>query len=94
MDETSARMEDQNNLVNIGRDIEGVEISVLFKEAGPRETKVSMRTNGGFDAAAFLRQFGGGGHAGAAGLTLEQPLDEVQDLIVAQLTGALGGEEA
>ncbi len=93
MEETQARKEDHNNLVNVARDVDGVVVGVLFTETGPDETKVSMRTNDVFDAAAFLQQFGGGGHAAAAGLTLDKPLADAENMIVEALTAALTGEE-
>jgi phosphoesterase RecJ-like protein len=47
---------------------------VLFKETGP-QTRISVRTReGGVDATVLCGLFGGGGHARAAGATLELPV--------------------
>lgn len=50
------------------------ELIVLFKEAGPT-TRLSVRTrDGGLDATRLTGEFGGGGHARAAGASVPLPL--------------------
>jgi phosphoesterase RecJ-like protein len=88
--ETSARGEDTDGLINFPRNIEGVEVGILFREVGPRTTKVSMRSRNTFNCAAFLEQLGGGGHAGAAGATLEMPLAEARRMVLERIRAALG----
>ncbi len=51
-------------------------ITVLFKEAGATHVRVSVRTTDRADAVAITSAFGGGGHARAAGCTLDLPLAE------------------
>lgn len=47
---------------------EVAEVAILFKEAGPTTTRLSVRTKpGGVDATVLTGLFGGGGHARAAG---------------------------
>ena len=46
------------------------DVTVLFKEVGPNETRVSVRTSERADAVAITSAFGGGGHARAAGCTV------------------------
>lgn len=84
-----ARKEDLNNIANYARNIEGVKVGILFKGIGPQETKVSMRSRAGFDAAAFLRAFGGGGHAAAAGATVEHDVHTTQEMLLSALTAKL-----
>ncbi|HEX2884773.1 MAG TPA: DHH family phosphoesterase [Candidatus Limnocylindria bacterium] len=50
------------------------DITVLFKEADAFQVRVSVRTSARADAVAITSAFGGGGHARAAGCTLETPL--------------------
>ena len=45
----------------------------MFKEADASETRVSVRTSARADAVAITSAFGGGGHARAAGCTVERP---------------------
>lgn len=51
-------------------------ITVLFKEADASQTRVSVRTSARADAVAVTSAFGGGGHARAAGCTIEAPMAE------------------
>lgn len=52
------------------------DISVLFKEADASHVRVSLRTTARADAVAITSAFGGGGHARAAGCTIEAPMSE------------------
>jgi phosphoesterase RecJ-like protein len=52
------------------------DVTVLFKEAAPGQVRVSVRTSARADAVAITSAFGGGGHARAAGCTLDRPLPE------------------
>ena len=88
--ETAARGEDVDGLINFPRNIEGVEVGILFREVGPSTTKVSMRSRNAFNCAAFLEPLGGGGHAWAAGATLEMPLAEARRMVLEQVRTALG----
>lgn len=92
MNETHAAQEDIEGLVNFARNLEGVEVGILFREVEDgKKIKVSVRSGDGFNAAACLQPLGGGGHKGAAGLTLEKPLDiakeEVLHAVHEKLTG-------
>jgi len=67
---------DAEDIVNLPRSLEGVEVAIfLYELLDEPETKVSLRTGDAFDAAAFCRGLGGGGHARAAGCSLNAPLD-------------------
>src|SRR5256885_9123746 len=56
--------------------IRGQELAILFKEAGPRLTKVSIRSRDQVDAAELAAKFGGGGHRRAAGPQVAPPPEE------------------
>lgn len=63
---------------------ETAEVALLFKEAGPASTRVSVRTKpGGVDATVLTGRFGGGGHQRAAGATVPLPLDAARDAVLA-----------
>ena len=65
-------MPDTENLINVPLQIGEVEASILITEPidfGP--VRVSLRSKGGVDVAKFAEQFGGGGHARAAGLKMD-----------------------
>ena len=60
------------------------DIAVLFKEAGPTTTRVSVRTSDRADAVAITSAFGGGGHVRAAGCTLQEPIATARELVLAE----------
>ena len=82
LDETGATNEDLEGLVNYPRNIEGVEVGMLFKENGQSSVKVSLRSAGSVNVAAVAQHFGGGGHVRAAGCRLTDPLPEVITKVV------------
>ncbi len=58
------------------------EIVVLLRETQGK-TKISVRTReGGPDATVLTGAFGGGGHARAAGATIDLPLDQAQQQVL------------
>ena len=73
--------DDLNNLSGFLRSIEGVCIAALLRNAGPDNTKVSVRSIPGYNSAYICEQFGGGGHAGAAGCSIRMPMDQAIEAI-------------
>jgi phosphoesterase RecJ-like protein len=89
-DETRADVPDTENLINVPLQIRTVEVSLLFVEPGePGPIRVSLRSKGQVDVARFAEQFGGGGHARAAGLKLDGTLAEVRDRVVGEMETAM-----
>lgn len=86
---TEASSEDMDGLVNYARNVEGVEVGVLFKEKQPGVIKVSMRSAGAVDVARLAQSFGGGGHVRAAGCTLTGSMEEAVERIVKEVGLAL-----
>jgi len=82
-DETHANVPDTENVINLPLQIRTVEVSILVTE--PREpgaVRISLRSKGQIDVARFAEQFGGGGHARAAGLKIEASLQAAHDRVV------------
>jgi phosphoesterase RecJ-like protein len=73
--ECGADGEDTEEIVQHLRHVEGVTAAALFK-AYDGEVRVSLRSNGDVNVQEVARQFGGGGHFRASGLTFEGTLDE------------------
>jgi bifunctional oligoribonuclease and PAP phosphatase NrnA len=69
--------------------VRGQELAILFKEAGPRLTKVSIRSRDQIDSAELAAKFGGGGHRRAAGIELAMPLDEAETTVLAEVRARL-----
>lgn len=76
-EEAGATPEDTEGIVNYGRNIEGVQVSVLLKESGA-VTRASLRAKPGTDVQRVAALFGGGGHAAASGCTIPLPLPEAK----------------
>lgn len=91
MDAHGAKREDLEGLVNYARKIEGAEAGLFFTGTAENETKVSMRSTEALNAANFLSTWGGGGHAAAAGASIDRPLSEVMPEVIARLEAVLGG---
>jgi phosphoesterase RecJ-like protein len=70
------------------------DVTILFKEVGPTETRVSVRTSARADAVAITSAFGGGGHARAAGCTVMSPLEAARDLVLAEAERELARGDA
>ena len=66
---------DHEGIVNIGRNIEGVEVSIFLREDEEDTYKVSLRSNNYVNVSEIAEVFDGGGHDKAAGLTIEDKLD-------------------
>jgi len=62
--------------INFARDIEGVEVAILAV-AHKDSVKLGLRSGGRVDVAAIAARFGGGGHVGAAGATVQDSLESV-----------------
>ncbi len=80
-------------LIDLLAQSETADVAILFKEVGPDSTRVSVRTKpGGVDATVLTGVFGGGGHARAAGATIQAPLPEARTRFLAEaerLAGAV-----
>ena len=79
--------EETESFVNYARSIEGVEIGILFKELRPNEIKLSWRSSIAVDVSKLAAYFGGGGHARAAGCTINGPVDQVVKDVLNYVTG-------
>jgi len=70
------------------------DITILFKEVGPAEIRVSVRTSARADAVVVAAAFGGGGHPRAAGCTVVAGLDAAQELVLAEAERELARGDA
>ncbi len=73
---------DIDGLVNTVKDIEGVEIALLFRGVAPQKTKVSLRSKMWADVNEIAGQFGGGGHVRAAGCTVDSGVEDAAAQLV------------
>jgi phosphoesterase RecJ-like protein len=92
--ETGARREASEGFIDLLTISREADIALLFKEQGPAETRVSVRTSDIADAVAIASVFGGGGHARAAGCTVEAPLADARPLVIAECERELARADA
>ncbi len=59
--------EDTEGLINLPLTVKEIQAVVFFKEHGPDDWRVSMRSKGNIDINAVAKEFGGGGHKNASG---------------------------
>ena len=80
--ETNTQPEDAESFVDYARSMEGVEIGALIEERNGK-IKGSLRAKDPrFRVDILAKEFGGGGHACAAGLNVDKPLDEFYSELV------------
>ncbi len=84
------RQEDLDGIVEHARSIAGTRLAVFFRDLGHGKVKASFRSTGDFDANAFARRYGGGGHVRAAGALIPGRLDEVRERVLADARVQLG----
>ncbi|KOR89965.1 DHH family phosphoesterase [Paenibacillus solani] len=85
MELCGAVSEDLEGIVNYPRNIQGVEVGILFKSLKSGIVKASLRSAGRVDVAALAQTFGGGGHVRAAGCSIEGSLQDIIPRVVEQV---------
>lgn len=74
--------EDTEGLINLPLTVRDIKASVFFKELGPTEFRVSLRSKGAIDVAAVATLFGGGGHKNAAGCAVTGTYAQARQAVV------------
>jgi phosphoesterase RecJ-like protein len=85
LEQTGADGEDTEDMVNVLRAQEGVDVAALFK-AFDGEIRVSLRSSGRVNVQAAAARLGGGGHFRASGLTLHGTRNEAYAAVDAALS--------
>jgi len=81
---TGAASGDHEGLVEIGRDIEGVEVSIFLREV-ENGYKASLRSNDYVNVSDVCVAFSGGGHKRAAGCTIFNTLEIAKECIIREV---------
>jgi phosphoesterase RecJ-like protein len=80
---TGTTLEDLEGIINYARNIEGVEVGILFRKISTLDgIKVSFRSKGKIDVSALASKFGGGGHHNAAGCLVKGDFKEAMKLVL------------
>ena len=84
MEETGATSDDHEGIVDEGRCIEGVEVSIFIRET-EKGYKVSLRSNEYVNVSDVCLMFGGGGHVHAAGCNVNMSIEQAKEKMVNQI---------
>jgi phosphoesterase RecJ-like protein len=91
LEEAGASAEMSEGLIDLLAQSETAHVAILFKDQDDR-TRISVRTrDGGVDATRLTGAFGGGGHARAAGATIEQPIAAARPRVLETARSLIAG---
>lgn len=79
---------DHEGIVETGRDIEGVEVSIFVRQTD-NGCKVSMRSNEYVNVSDVCLLLGGGGHTRAAGVSLQCSIEQAKEKILRQVRAVI-----
>lgn len=77
MDEFHAKSSDLDGIVNQLRNTKGVDCAIFMYELSEGGYKISMRSNEKVNVSVIAKEFGGGGHVKAAGVTMDGTAEEI-----------------
>ena len=78
--ECGGTYDDTEGIVNLPLTVKEIAGVVFFKEAGPDDWRVSLRSKGDVDVNAVAKEFGGGGHKNASGCSATGSFEELNPL--------------
>lgn len=90
LEKCGTTVDEAEGLVNYTRNIEGVELGILFYVESPSQVKVGFRSRSA-DVSLLAGLLGGGGHPRAAGCRLEGPFAEVKERVLHEAFKLLDG---
>ena len=90
-EEIGVTQDDMDNISSFPRTVAGVCMAATLRETADGDTKISVRAVPGYDATLVTTQFGGGGHKGAAGASLEATLEQTVELVSQALMEVVNG---
>ncbi len=83
LDDVNAEEGDHEGLVNIGRSIEDVEVSIFIRQKDNENAyKVSMRSGEYVNVSDVCLMFGGGGHPRAAGALVQGKVEQIKEKLL------------
>ena len=81
-EKVGAETGDHEGIVDIGRDVEGVEVSIFIRETKNKGLKISLRSSEYVNVSDIAALFGGGGHPRAAGCSMNTSISQARDRIL------------
>lgn len=89
-DRLGATVDDLEGFVDVPRDVDGVEVAILFRTTRDGRIKVSLRALAPAQVRGVARALGGGGHPQAAAAVVSGKLEKVVERVVEMVVGELG----
>jgi phosphoesterase RecJ-like protein len=90
LEETGTTLQEAEGVIDQLQTVEPMKVAVLFKQASPQLTKISVRSRDEIDATHVCIPFGGGGHRRAAGAELPEPLETARERVLDVARALLG----
>ncbi|MCK9217091.1 MAG: bifunctional oligoribonuclease/PAP phosphatase NrnA [Firmicutes bacterium] len=84
---SGAKDEDTEGIIDFARDINTVELALLFRESKDGNIKISFRSKDNINVNLFAGEFGGGGHKSAAGATVSGDILTVKKNVIDKAFG-------
>jgi phosphoesterase RecJ-like protein len=81
--------EDTEGLVNLPLTVKEIEAVIFFKQERGDEYRISLRSKGNIDIGSIAKEFGGGGHRNAAGLTVTGRIEQLQKTLIEKIERAI-----
>ena len=81
--QAGASEEDCDDLAGLAGRAEGASVNITIRERDNGSSKVSVRTGRDVSSSDICAVFGGGGHAMAAGCTIDCPPEKARDMLLA-----------
>jgi phosphoesterase RecJ-like protein len=81
--------EDVDGFTDFVRSVRGVEVAIMFFEKSDGTCRINFRSKGRYTINQLAKEFGGGGHAFAAGAVVHAPLKETLPKVLNRVTHLL-----
>lgn len=91
-DDSNAKSQHADTIVNYGLDTTGTTMALLAREAGDGTIKMSLRAKEPARVDDIAQKFNGGGHEQAAGITMQGTLDEAAERVLAEMERKIKAE--
>ncbi|MDR1375101.1 MAG: DHH family phosphoesterase [Treponema sp.] len=89
LEATGGEFEEAEAFINVPLKSREVEVSILIKENRKGIVRCSLRSKGQVNVSKIAQQFGGGGHATAAGFKSSQGIDETLTKVLEKIESVL-----
>ena len=83
-EKTNAKVGDHEGIVDIGRNINGVEVSICARECN-EGYRISLRSNEYVDVSEVASALGGAGHTRAAGCLIRNKIKETKETVIEEV---------